>query len=131
MTFDLVLQVQFVASMFATLFCSVPMIINNDFQGRCSAIGVVLASTLLVILSLQFKIAIAKAATFTVGDTSGWTFNIQSWTDGKKFKAGDSLIQQAFSVIFLQELSHAGKGMALAMYLWGFASYLYGEYQIN
>ncbi|KAI5599761.1 hypothetical protein POPTR_002G241500v4 [Populus trichocarpa] len=61
-------------------------------QGRCSAIGVVLASTLLVILSLQFKIAIAKAATFTVGDTSGWTFNIQSWTDGKKFKAGDSLI---------------------------------------
>jgi hypothetical protein len=60
-------------------------------QGRCSAIGVVLASTLLVILSLQFKIAIAKAATFTVGDTSGWTFNIQSWTDGKKFNAGDSL----------------------------------------
>ena len=31
-TFDLVLQVQFLISMFATLFCSIPMIINKDFQ---------------------------------------------------------------------------------------------------
>jgi len=27
----------------------------------------------------------------------------------------------------LQEVFHAGKGMALAMCLWGFASYLYGD----
>jgi hypothetical protein len=40
-------------------------------------------------------------------------------------------VQQAFAVIFLQEVFHAGKGMALAICLWGFASYLYGEYQIS
>lgn len=31
-TFDLVLQVQFLISMFATIFCTIPMIINKDFQ---------------------------------------------------------------------------------------------------
>lgn len=31
-TFDLVMQVQFLVSMFATLFCTVPMICNKDFQ---------------------------------------------------------------------------------------------------
>lgn len=31
-TFHLFLQVQFLVSMFATLFCTVPMIINKDFQ---------------------------------------------------------------------------------------------------
>ncbi|XP_034891971.1 purine permease 1 [Populus alba] len=33
-TFDLVLQVQFLISMFATLFCSIPMIINKDFKAN-------------------------------------------------------------------------------------------------
>jgi hypothetical protein len=32
MTFDLVLQVQFIVSMFATLFCSISKILNKDFQ---------------------------------------------------------------------------------------------------
>jgi hypothetical protein len=32
MTFDLVLQDQFIVSMFATLFCSISMILNKDFQ---------------------------------------------------------------------------------------------------
>ena len=31
-TFDLVMQIQFLISMFATLFCTIPMIINKDFQ---------------------------------------------------------------------------------------------------
>lgn len=41
-------------------------------------------------------------------------------------------VQQAFAVMILKEVFNAEKGMALAMCLWGFASYLYGEYlQIN
>ncbi|CAI0396709.1 unnamed protein product [Linum tenue] len=36
LTFDLVMQVQFVISMFAAVFCTVPMIINRDFQVICS-----------------------------------------------------------------------------------------------
>lgn len=31
-TFDLVMQIQFLISMFATLFCTIPMVINKDFQ---------------------------------------------------------------------------------------------------
>ncbi|KAH8514852.1 hypothetical protein H0E87_007634 [Populus deltoides] len=34
MTFDLVLQVQFIVSMFATLFCSISKILNKDFQNE-------------------------------------------------------------------------------------------------
>ncbi|CAB4291273.1 unnamed protein product [Prunus armeniaca] len=26
-----------------------------------------------------------------IGGNSGWTFNVENWTDGKKFKAGDNL----------------------------------------
>ncbi|KAJ6953053.1 hypothetical protein NC652_004899 [Populus alba x Populus x berolinensis] len=38
-------------------------------------------------------------------------------------------VQQAFAVIILKEVFNAEKGMGPAMCLWGFASYLYGEYQ--
>lgn len=38
-------------------------------------------------------------------------------------------VQQVFAVVFLHERFNADKGMALAMCLWGFASYFYGEYR--
>ncbi|XVF32221.1 hypothetical protein REPUB_Repub17cG0062700 [Reevesia pubescens] len=60
-------------------------------QGRCSARQVlVLACTLILLLLFQFEITEAK--TFTVGETSGWSFNVQSWAKGKMFKAGDALV---------------------------------------
>ncbi|KAL6638275.1 hypothetical protein ACP70R_025847 [Stipagrostis hirtigluma subsp. patula] len=34
----------------------------------------------------------AQAAVFTVGDRGGWTFNSNTWTNGKRFKAGDVLV---------------------------------------
>lgn len=40
-------------------------------------------------------------------------------------------VQQAFAVFFLPESFNAEKGMALAMCLWGFASYFYGEYKTS
>ncbi|CAN6280555.1 unnamed protein product [Urochloa humidicola] len=33
----------------------------------------------------------AESAVFTVGDSGGWTFNSNTWTNGKRFKAGDVL----------------------------------------
>ncbi|VVB03922.1 unnamed protein product [Arabis nemorensis] len=33
-----------------------------------------------------------QAATYTVGDSSGWTYNAVGWTRGKQFKAGDVLV---------------------------------------
>lgn len=38
-------------------------------------------------------------------------------------------VQQVFAVIFLREGFSFEKCMALAMCLWGFASYLFGEYR--
>lgn len=40
-------------------------------------------------------------------------------------------VQQIFAVIFLPESFNSDKWMALAMCLWGFASYFYGEYKDN
>ncbi|PON60791.1 Phytocyanin domain containing protein [Trema orientale] len=56
-------------------------------QGRCSAI----AATILV-LTLFLSCVTAKATTYVVGGSSGWSYNVQSWTKGKKFKAGDVLV---------------------------------------
>ncbi|KAJ7006853.1 hypothetical protein NC653_006040 [Populus alba x Populus x berolinensis] len=93
-TFDLVLQVQFLISMFATLFCSIPMIINKDFKANPKR---------------QQSLVLVKQR----GLVSSLLVPVQ----------------QAFAVIILKEVFNAEKGMALAMCLWGFASYLYGEYQ--
>ncbi|XP_030942784.1 basic blue protein-like [Quercus lobata] len=32
------------------------------------------------------------AATYTVGDAGGWTFNVVGWPNGKTFKTGDVLV---------------------------------------
>ena len=47
------------------------------------------ATVLLCLLLLHFELT--QAATYTVGGTSGWTFNTAGWTKGKRFKAGDTL----------------------------------------
>ncbi|XVE72781.1 hypothetical protein DITRI_Ditri11bG0066100 [Diplodiscus trichospermus] len=59
-------------------------------QGRCRANPVLVLACTLILLLVQFEITRAK--TFTVGGTSGWSFNVQSWAEGKKFKAGDALV---------------------------------------
>ncbi|CAL9179723.1 unnamed protein product [Musa hybrid cultivar] len=59
-------------------------------QGRGSAGGqvtVVLGVAVLYLLLAQ----VAEAATYTVGDTRGWSFNMDSWPRGKRFRAGDVL----------------------------------------
>ncbi|XP_020104111.1 basic blue protein-like isoform X1 [Ananas comosus] len=35
---------------------------------------------------------VAEAAVYTVGDRSGWTFNMAGWVRGKRFRAGDVLV---------------------------------------
>lgn len=59
-------------------------------QGRGSAvaIGMVVA---MVAMAVVFQGGVAEAATYTVGDAGGWTFNVAGWPKGKTFKAGDTL----------------------------------------
>ncbi|KAK9902307.1 hypothetical protein M0R45_001754 [Rubus argutus] len=56
-------------------------------MGRGSA-TVVLVAFVLVVLSSEW----ADAATYTVGDNRGWTFNVAGWSRGKTFRAGDILV---------------------------------------
>lgn len=67
-------------------------------QGRrgCGGAMVVLG---LVVLCVLLQGQVAESAVFTVGDRGGWTFNTNSWTNGKRFKAGDVL--GSFSYNFL------------------------------
>ncbi|CAL9019913.1 unnamed protein product [Prunus brigantina] len=57
-------------------------------QGRGSAgtIGVV------VVLCLMVQLGCSNAATYRVGESGGWSFNTDSWPNGKQFRAGDVLL---------------------------------------
>ncbi|CAD5185716.1 unnamed protein product [Musa acuminata subsp. malaccensis] len=60
-------------------------------QGRGSAGGQVTVVLWVAVLSLLLA-QVAEAATYTVGDTRGWSFNMDSWPRGKRFRAGDVLV---------------------------------------
>ncbi|XP_047306893.1 basic blue protein-like [Impatiens glandulifera] len=57
-------------------------------EGRGSAIVVLLCLMVFMIMSSE----VAQAATYKVGDAKGWTFNVESWPSGKRFRAGDTLV---------------------------------------
>ncbi|CAL9763378.1 unnamed protein product [Musa acuminata subsp. burmannicoides] len=50
-----------------------------------------IAALALICLCLFYHLEITAATEFTVGDSAGWSFNIENWPNGKSFKAGDHL----------------------------------------
>ncbi|XP_042010365.1 basic blue protein-like [Salvia splendens] len=56
-------------------------------MGRGSAIVVAIMVVAMLMVS-----QVAEAATYTVGGSGGWTFNVATWPKGKRFKAGDTLV---------------------------------------
>ncbi|WOG91569.1 hypothetical protein DCAR_0310818 [Daucus carota subsp. sativus] len=119
----LVMEIQMVMCLFATLFCTVGMFINNDFQ------------------------AIAREArNFELGETKYYVVLVCSGLIWQCFFLGaigvifcsSSLLSgiiitvllpvtEVLAVIFYQEKFQAEKGVALVLSLWGFVSYFYGE----
>ncbi|CAK9180602.1 unnamed protein product [Ilex paraguariensis] len=126
-TFDLVMQLQFLISLFSTLFCTVGMIINKDFQAiPQEAAEFELGETKYYMILILAAVALQ----FSVIGSLGVIFCSTSLLGG----IVSSLlvpVQQAVAVIVLPESFNAEKGMSLAMCLWGFASYLYGEYKVS
>ncbi|GLT79869.1 hypothetical protein SLA2020_513400 [Shorea laevis] len=121
--YTLVLEIQIVMSVFATAFCTVGMKINNDFQ----VIG-------------------REAREFGLGETKYYTLVIVSGMVWQCFFlgaigvifCGSSLLSgivitvllpvtEILAVIFYRESFKAEKGVSLALSLWGFLSYFYGE----
>ncbi|KAG6480065.1 hypothetical protein ZIOFF_063543 [Zingiber officinale] len=81
-------------------------------QGSGSAGGATRALGLGTLLCLLLLAHTADAATYTVGDSGGWTFNMASWTRGKRFRAGDVL--GTASLTSLLEDNH----MCICMYIY-------------
>ncbi|ESQ33040.1 hypothetical protein EUTSA_v10005123mg [Eutrema salsugineum] len=62
-------------------------------KGRGSASWTTRAIVALMAVSVMLLQAdYVQAATYTVGESNGWTFNAVGWPRGKHFKAGDVLV---------------------------------------
>ncbi|CAN0885599.1 Purine permease 3 [Linum grandiflorum] len=123
--FDLVMQLQFVMSLFATVFSTVPMIINNDFQSMAEEaaefeLGARKYYVIIIVGAIALQLMIIGV--FGVVFSSSSLF-------GGIMTALLVPVQQVFAIIFLKESFNAEKGMALALCLWGFASHVYGGYK--
>ncbi|CAN1140610.1 Basic blue protein [Linum perenne] len=46
----------------------------------------------IMVLFMFVQLNTSHAATYNVGDASGWGFGVNSWPQGKSFKAGDILV---------------------------------------
>ncbi|KAJ8539456.1 hypothetical protein K7X08_013708 [Anisodus acutangulus] len=126
-TFDLVMQMQFLISMFSTLICIVAMIINKDFQAisrEAEEFGLG-QNKYYMILALS-----AIALQMMMIGSLGLIFCSSALLLGI-VNALLVPVQQIFAVMFLPESFKSEKWMALAMCLWGFASYFYGEYKVS
>ncbi|OVA15269.1 Triose-phosphate transporter domain [Macleaya cordata] len=124
-TYDLVIQMQFLVSMFATLLCTIAMIINKDFQAisrEAKEYGLGEAKYYMVLIG-----AAILMQSMLVGNL-GVIFCSTSLFSGVLL-ALLLPVQQIFAIIFFNEKFNAEKGMSLALSFWGFASYFYGEYK--
>ncbi|PIA51978.1 hypothetical protein AQUCO_01000092v1 [Aquilegia coerulea] len=125
-TYDLVLQVQFVVSMVATIFCTVAMVINKDFQAmtrEAQEYGLGEGKYYMVITLAALAMQCMLAGNLGVVFCSTALF-------GGVLLALLLPIQQIFAVIFFHEKFNPEKGISLALSLWGFVSYFYGEHKL-
>ncbi|KAI3455418.1 hypothetical protein Pfo_012081 [Paulownia fortunei] len=123
LTFTLVMEIQLVMCFFATAFCTVGMLVNNDFQ------------------------AISREAkAYELGETKYYLVVVWSAIIWQCFFLGaigvifysSSLLSgiiitvllpatELLAVIFYHENFQAEKGISLFLSLWGFVSYFFGE----
>ncbi|KAL4311215.1 hypothetical protein GQ457_01G011410 [Hibiscus cannabinus] len=122
-SYALVMEIQIVMCLFATGVCTIGMLLNNDF-----------------------KVISREAREYELGESNYYIIVICSaiiWqcfflgAIGVIFCASSLLsgiiiavllpVTEILAVIFYKESFHAEKGVALALSLWGFLSYFYGE----
>ncbi|KAL3631882.1 hypothetical protein CASFOL_024866 [Castilleja foliolosa] len=123
LTYTMVLEMELMVSFVATAFCTVGMVINNDFQAiageaKAYALGETIYYVVIVWSAIFFE-------GFFLG-SAGVIFYSSSLLTGVIFT---SLlpVTELLAVIFYHERFHAEKGISLFLSLWGFISYFYGE----
>ncbi|GMY07018.1 purine permease 3-like [Fagus crenata] len=116
-TYSLVMEFQMVMCLFATLFCTVGMLINKDFKRReeIRAWGNKVVMVLSAIIWQCFFLGVVGVIFYASSLLSGIVI------------ATLLPVTQILAVIFYRENFQAEKGVALALSLWGFISYFYGE----
>ncbi|XP_047959402.1 purine permease 3-like [Salvia hispanica] len=126
-TYTLVMEMQFVMCFFATVFCTVGMIVNNDFQ-----------------------VISREAREYELGETKYYLVVVWSAIIWQCFYLGaigvifysSSLLSaiiihvlfpltQTLAIVFYHESFHAEKGVAFFLAIWGFTSYFWGEIRYN
>ncbi|KAI6687843.1 hypothetical protein NL676_024671 [Syzygium grande] len=119
-TYSLVLEIQLVMCFFTTAFCTVGMLVipreARDYELREAQYYMVLVWNAII---WQF---------FFLG-TIGIIFCTSSLFSGIMI-AMLLPVTEILAVIFFQEKFQVEKGMYLALSLWGFASYFYGEFKL-
>uniref|UniRef100_A0A1D1Z6N8 Probable purine permease n=1 Tax=Anthurium amnicola TaxID=1678845 RepID=A0A1D1Z6N8_9ARAE len=124
-TYELVMEVQVVVYAFATAFCLVGMLANKDFQAIPRE-------------ARDYGLGETKYYVVLVADAASWQlYNLGvmgTIACSSSLLAGIVVAlllpaSEIAAVLFLHEKFNGGKGVALALSLWGFVSYWYGELQ--
>ncbi|PIA54310.1 hypothetical protein AQUCO_00900686v1 [Aquilegia coerulea] len=126
-TYAIVLQFQFCTALFATIFCSIGMIANKDFQ------AIPREATQFDLGAGKYYLLLASSAVvwqLMFLGIMGTIFCTSSLFAGI-MNATLLPFTQIAGVIVYKEKFTGEKGMALALSLWGFASYFYGAYRDN
>ncbi|KAL4566052.1 hypothetical protein LXL04_030162 [Taraxacum kok-saghyz] len=125
-TYTLVLEIQTVICLFATIFCTTGMIINNDFkaiprEAKEYALGEPEYYVVLCVNAIFWQCFFLGAI--------GVVFCASSLLSGIII-AVLLPVTEVLAVVFYKEHFQAEKGVALVLSLWGFTSYFYGEYKV-
>lgn len=122
-TYSLVMEIQMVMCFFATVFCTVGMLVNHDFQAISRE-------------AKEYELGESKYYLVVVWNGIIWQCFFLG-AIGVIFSASSLVcgiviavllpVTEILAVIFFQEKFQAEKGVSLALSLWGFVSYFYGE----
>lgn len=126
-TYTLVLEIQVVMCFFATLVCTIGMVINKDFQAipkeaRDFELGEATYYVVLVGLGIIYQCFFLGAI--------GVVFSASSLLSAVITTVLIPVVE-ILAVIFYREKFQAEKGVSLVLSLWGFGSYIYGELKHN
>ncbi|XP_043712100.1 purine permease 1-like [Telopea speciosissima] len=126
-TYSLVMEMQLVISIFATLFCTIGMLVNKDFEviGREAR---------------EYELGESKYYLVVACSTVIWQFfflgSIGVIFYGSSLLAAVIIttllpVTEILAVFFFHESFNVEKGISLVLSLWGFASYFYGEFKAS
>ncbi|KAL5705453.1 hypothetical protein ACHQM5_023753 [Ranunculus cassubicifolius] len=126
-TYTLVIEMQLIMSMFATAFCTIGMLVNKDFQAipreaRANPLGEANYYIMLVSNAIVWQFFFLGAV--------GVIFCSSSLFSGILIAVLLPLVE-SLAVVFFHEKFTAEKGISLALSLWGFVSYFYGEFKLS